>query len=158
MAKATWWVRDNAGLLLMVCLLTWGGLGVTAAMWALDDSPPITLTRYTVTPVQPGGTMLVIADVQRDTHRNCTATYSRRFVDSRGAIHALEGDTTMSAAGIRDMDKRSPGKLIFTVPTRWDTPPGKGLIVTPLSYNCNPWQSWRPLTMTLEMQAEVLAP
>lgn len=158
MAKATSWIQHNTGLLLAICLLTWGGVGLTAAVWALDDDPPFRTLSYTVTPTVPGGSMIVIADVKRELHRDCTSTYSRRFVDSRGAIHALESDTTISAAGIRDMDKRSPGKLIFTVPVSYDTPPGKGLIITPISYNCNPWQSWRPLTMNLEMVGEVLPP
>ena len=158
MLRATNWVRDNTGPLLLVCLLTWGGLGISALVWAMDDAPPIKLLGYSVTPVHPGGTMLVVADVKRDLTRNCTATFSRQFVDSRGALHAVESDTSVSASNIRAMDARNPNKLIFTVPTTWDTPPGKSLIITPLQYNCNPWHAMRPIALSLEMQAEVLSP
>lgn len=127
-------------------------------VWSLDDKPPIRLDKYSVSPAFAGGSMLVVADVERDLSRKCNAVYSRRFVDSEGAIHAIEPDTSMGSNSIMAMDKRSPGKLIFMVPVPRGSPPGMGQIVTPLRYTCNPWHYRYPITLSLEMNAEVLAP
>ena len=158
MSKATKWLEQITGPLILISAITWGFMAAMGVYWAFDDSPPIKLTSYTVSPAYPGGTMLAVADVDRNLARNCDATYSRRFVDSRGAIHAIEPDTSMGANSIRALDARNPGKLIFTAPIPEWAPPGKGMIVTPMRYTCNPWHFWRPITFSLEMQAEVLTP
>lgn len=157
-SKATQWVRDMTSVLFLICCLTWGGLGIVGIAWMLDSEPPIKMLDYTVAPVYPGGTTVAVADVERNLSRKCDAVYSRRFVDSRGAIFPLESDTSMGASAIKSMDTRQPGKLIFAAEIPASAAPGKGMLITPLRYNCNPWHSMRPITMSLEMQAEVLAP
>ncbi len=162
MNKATQFVIAARPFLFFTLLVTWGGLLFAwlafATAWALDDDPPIVMTGYTVSPAYPGGTMLAVADVQRDLSRHCDVIFSQRFVDSNGAFAPIEPNTIMSAADIRAAEKRTPGKLMFTVPTAFDVPPGKSLIVTSQQYFCNPWHTlWRPLPVTFEMQAEVLA-
>lgn len=158
MAKATQWVRDMTSVLFLICCLTWGGLGIVWVQWAFDNDPPIKMLNYSVVPVYPGGTTLAVADVTRDLSRNCDAVYSRHFVDSTGAIFPIESDTSMGSSAVQTMDKRNPGKLIFTAHIPERAAPGMGTLVTPLSYTCNPWHGLRPITMSLEMQAKVLAP
>lgn len=158
MTKATQWVRNLLPVFLMVGCITWGGLAAIAAVWAFDDALPFKVLRYTATPTYPGGTMLVIADVERDLSRNCDAVYSRRFVDAAGAQHPVESDTTMGHSAIFAMDKRNPNKLIFPVPIPESAAPGMGLVVTPIQYVCNPWHWRRPITASIEMTGEVLRP
>ena len=158
MSKATSWAIRLVPASIFVIAMCVAFMVAMVLVWSRDNEPPFLLHRYTVTPAYPGGTMLVVADVERNLSRQCEALYSRRFVDSSGAMHAIEPDTSMGVNSIKSMDRRSPGKLIFTVPISKDTPPGKGLIVTPLQYTCNPWHYRYPITMSLEMEAQVLAP
>lgn len=133
-----------------------------AAMWVLgwylDSKPPLVMTGYTVSPAYPGGTMIAVLDVQRDLSRNCRAEYSRRFVDSAGALHSIESDTTMTATAIRKSEDRNPGKSIFAMVVPYGAAPGPGKIITPLKYYCNPWHNLYPLDVSLEVDALVLEP
>lgn len=159
MGKFSHWAANSVFGLMMfgiACMLV-------SAMWVLgwylDNKPPLVMTRYTVTPAYPGGTMVAVLDVQRDMTRTCRATYSTRFLDSAGVLHGIESGTPMTAKDIRRAEERNPGKSIFAMKVPYDAPAGKSKILTPILYYCNPWQtiSNNPLEVSLELDALVLA-
>lgn len=142
-----------------ISLFSWTGALLWGMTWYFDTEPPIKMSSYTTTPAYPGGTMLVVADVKRALDRECDATYSVRFVDSRGVSQPIESSTPISANSIRGMDEKTPGKLMFAVPIADWTPSGMGEVVVPLMYTCNPYHRLgRPIGLSLVMKGEVLAP
>lgn len=157
MSKATAWAIRLAPLSIITIAMVASYMVAMALVWSMDKEPPFRLVNYSVTPAVPGSTMLVMANVERDLTRDCSATYSRRLVDSQGIMRSIDPDTTMGANAIRSMDKRSPNKLLFAVQVPWDTPAGPAQIITPLTYRCNPWHYRYPITMALEFDAMVLA-
>lgn len=158
MSKATCFVQrfDWVSRALILCSLLY--LVPIAVMWMRDTTPPLTMQHYTVTPAPPGGTLRVRADVERAVGRNCSAEYSRVFVDSAGQPQPIQASTKASADAAARAENRMPGKLFFSVPLSLDTAPGTGTIITEIEYVCNPWHWGYPIVVPLIMQAEVLQP
>lgn len=126
--------------------------------WSLDNKPPITMSRYTVTPAPPGGTLWVAADVKRDLTRDCSTVFTVQFIDAGGRPQSARPGTPRSSKAIEWREEKTPGKLFFPVHLDKDTMPGTGEIFVDLPYTCNPWHWGYPINVPLRMTAEVLEP
>lgn len=131
-------------------------LGVLA-WWASDRDAPFVLLDYHVDAVKAGGNTVVIADVRRDMSRSCSVSFSRTFFDSKGTRFELtEGSQMMNRAALELYNRRSPNILAFNVAVPKAAAPGWGTVMTPLDYECNPIHQWRPISMVLTQDVEVL--
>jgi hypothetical protein len=125
---------------------------VQIAFWAADRTPPFVLGPYTSTSAPPGGTVRIVAKVQRDLSRKCSVVFSRHLIDASGARYDLVSGQTMSAYALEAMEKLMPGELRLQVHIPPGTPPGLAHLFTVLEYSCNPFhRRVSPIELTIEM-------
>jgi len=122
---------------------------VVLACWAVDREPPFAITGPVVaTDAKPGGTATFVMPVRRDLDRECSVQFYRFLIDGNRYRHD-QAAMIMSASAVRAMDERmTPGWLRMTVHIPENAAPGSAMVVTNLSYQCNPLQRWWPIQVT----------
>ena len=106
----------------------------------------------------PGESAVLIMHVRRDAGRDCSAILTRWVIDGKGVKIDLEGQQRISAAAIRDLERRTPGLLITSVPVPLSAFAGDALLVSDLEYVCNPVQRWwRPIGVTTKAPFTIAA-
>jgi len=111
-------------------------------VWALDRTPPFELISIEPAVATPGESAVLIMHVRRDAGRDCSAILTRWVIDGKGVKIDLEGQQRISAEAIRDLERRTPGLLITSVPVPLSAFAGDALLVSDLEYVCNPVQRW----------------
>jgi hypothetical protein len=122
---------------------------------ALDRVPPFVLLPHAPIVVHAGEWAILDVPVRRDFSRHCDVTYSRYIYDSPPSRFDLVAGAEMSDEDIRDMDRRTPGRLVIKTlipPLEVEGHPGIALgpadLVTSLSYVCNKAHILAPIRMT----------
>ena len=132
---------------------------VQIIVWSLDRTPPFQVLSYTTEPAKAGGTVLLYADVWRDTTRNCSLEFSSYIYDSIGTRWDYEGVQLVTAEGMTALEAKTPGKLFRKMRIPENMAAGPASIQTYMSYRCNPLQDLvRPIQVSTEFLFEVLPP
>lgn len=126
--------------------------------WTFDRTAPFGVLQVDPATVLPGGTLVLSANVHRDTARKCDATMSRWILDARGYRHDIGGTTSFPSASIDLLEQRMPGKLMVRIETPTALPEGRSELVTTLTYVCNPVHRVYPIVVVTSMPFNVLAP
>jgi hypothetical protein len=121
----------------------------------LETQPPYELLQYEAPAAHPGGVLHVEARVKRDLSRPCSVVFSRHIFDSQGTRHDIVAATSMTVAAVRGLEKAAPGRLVLAVQLPPYIPLGKAQLVTPLSYTCNAWHTFKPIEETMVIDFEV---
>jgi hypothetical protein len=128
---------------------------VIVATYAADRATPFRVLSVEPVAAYRGQTVVFRAAVWRDPGRHCSAEFSRFIFDSAGARHDL-GNSTVTAAMIAEMERRSPGQLVLSVQIPDAIAPGPARLVTALAYRCNKVHSLWPIETTTELPFTVL--
>jgi hypothetical protein len=126
------------------------------AAWALDRHPPFDVLSSNPASVRRGEAVMLTAQTRRDVHRHCSATFARYLYLSNGHRIDLEGDQSISADQIEDLERRAPGRLLVVAVVPSWAPPGPAMLVTNLQYTCNPLHRLWPIPVTTTIPFEVL--
>jgi hypothetical protein len=127
------------------------------AWWAMDRDPPFQVLSYRVWPVRAGGVLWIDADVRRDLARDCRVELSSSIVDSIGVRWDLGTTQSVSPEGIRDLDAKSPGKLMRKMQLPPGMTPGPASVLSSMIYRCNPLHEVaRPISVQTRFDFEVL--
>ena len=146
-AERTRWVP----LLLLV------GVLAQCTSWLLDRSPPFAVLSYTAYPAKAGGVLEIHADVRRDLDRDCYVQMSSSIFDSTGVRWDFGTTQTVSPQGIRDLDAKTPGKLISKVKLPTGMAPGPASLLSSMVYQCNPLHDlFRPISVDTRFDFEVM--
>ena len=129
------------GQILLIALVATTVTGL--AVGALDRREPFAILPHEPILVQAGQWASLNVPVYRDMSRQCDASYTRLLFDS--AEHRVDlGTGYVPWEQIAALEKRTPGRLLITVPIPpIDTPglrgiqPGPARLATPLEYVCN---------------------
>lgn len=126
-------------------------------MWSFDRSPPFVVLAYDAPPTHRGGVAVIKASVKRDLDRKCSVTYSRMFLDSKGASSDLtDGMRMMGATALDELNRRSPDGLTLKVHIPDTAETGKALVITALEYVCNPLHQIYPISVTMLNEIVIL--
>jgi hypothetical protein len=127
------------------------------AWWAMDRDPPFQVLSYRVWPVRAGGVLWIDADVRRDLARDCHVELSSSIVDSIGVRWDLGTTQSVSPEGIRELDAKSPGKLMRKMQLPPGMTPGPASVLSSMIYRCNPLHDVaRPISVQTRFDFEVL--
>jgi hypothetical protein len=129
---------------------------VQIAVWALDRRPPFVLLDVAPAVAVPGESVVITMAVRRDVSRHCAATFTRWVFDGKNVRIDLEGQQTMSAAGVANIEARAPGRLTVRVPIPISAFPGLAELVTDIDYVCNPLQKWWPINVISRAPFEIV--
>lgn len=141
--------------LILLPLLGLVAFAVQLTLWAIDRRAPFELTS-TEPAIGRGGEVVDLrAYVQRDLSRECHATYTRFLYDGAGFRHDLGGPNYINAAGVADLERRTPGELRIAVRLPTGLAPGRAALVTTLDYSCNPLHRIWPVHVVMEIPFEV---
>lgn len=133
-----------------------GAFLIQLGVWAADTRVPFQLLAYKVSSVAPGQLAVLDAVVKRDLNRKCSADFSRYFFDSNNTrFDITQGVQHMNSATIEDLDSRNPGELRFLFRVPAEAAPGKGTLVTDLTYMCNPLHLVWPIQYLMKVDMEV---
>ena len=128
------------------------------ASWVTDTDPPFEfLSRVETVAGSPGGEVSFEGEVRRDLDRDCSVSYSRHIVDSRGFRHDFEIEPRhLSSEGLRKMalDMDNKFRLVVNIPKAAAV--GPAVYATELRYICNPLQIAFPITVHTALPFEVL--
>lgn len=127
---------------------------VTAAVWALDRSPPFEILSVPNTTVYIGGhsTLAVVRfQVRRDVARGCSARMTRYVVTSRGFRLDLHGSIDASAEDIAAIEAATPGEAYVAVDLPASIPEGPTLLVANIAYRCNFFHTVWPINVRTEV-------
>jgi hypothetical protein len=128
------------------------------AFWYTDTRVPFRVTGEAVyTAAIPGETVKVEVPAKRDAHANCSVLFSRYMYDSNGTYYDLMATRFLSAQGIHLLDKINPNHVKFAFKIPEEATPGKALVVTQLSYMCNPLNYIWPIDYDMKITIEVEA-
>ena len=111
-------------------------------VWAADRKPPFELLSVEPAVATPGESVVLVFRVRRNVERDCAAILTRWVIDGKGVKIDLEGQQRISASAIRELEQRTPGMLITSVPVPLSAFPGDAMLVSDLEYICNPVQKW----------------
>lgn len=126
-------------------------------MWAADRDPPFKLVSYQTWPVKTGGTLGIEAIVERDLRRDCYMELSSSIVDSIGVRWDLGTTQAVSPDGIRELDAKSPGKLLRKIQLPPGMAPGQASVLSSMTYRCNPLHDLvRPISVQTRFEFEVI--
>jgi hypothetical protein len=125
-------------------------------MWTFDREPPFKVIKTYQSKANPGGFAFIVADVKRDTKRNCSATYTRYIYTPGGYRLDLEGVQYASAAHIEEINTKSPDKLQVLLPIPKTITAGQASLITLLKYECNPIHKLWPIEVKTEFAFEVI--
>lgn len=127
---------------------------IQVVIWSVDRSPPFRVISYQIS--QQGGMLLMKADVWRDGRRNCAVTIGNSLYDSTGSRFVLEPQIKYPAGAIREIEKKTPGKMLRKLQIPEGVANGPASIVSTMEYECNPLQEMlRPIYVQEVFQFEV---
>lgn len=130
--KYAWWL-----LVLPFSVLT--------TTWILEDEVPFKLIHTVPLEVKAGEYATFKAAVKRDVARGCSLSLSRKIFTPSGSYIDLKDRDNLSAKQIAELNRRSPGLLLLTIPIPNHLSPGQYELVTDLEYTCNPWNWISPI-------------
>lgn len=114
-------------------------LGIAqCAQWAFDRDPPFTVVSYQTAPAKPGGVLVLDAVVNRDLHRECYVDLSNSIIDAIGVRWDWGTTQTVTPQGIRELDSKTPGRLIRKIQLPLGMSPGPASLLSSMTYRCNP--------------------
>ena len=145
-------------LLKRSAIVAWVLLAASASglLWMMGDThAPFVMHGYTVEPVRPGEILRLKAEVRRDLKRKCAVTFSRHMFDSAGTRLDLVGQTSMTAAGLEQLNAIDKDVLRLAIPIPDYAKPGPAILVTPLVYSCNAWHGLRPIEYTMRVDFDI---
>lgn len=126
------------------------------APWLSDRTPPYKeISTPVPAPAKAGGVVYIIKFVERDLGRNCSVSFNRHLLDSKGNLYNY--DAGYLSAETRAKIERDVGPFVKTkldVPIT--TPPGSTTIYTDLAYSCNPLHELWPIRVASSVSFEVL--
>lgn len=136
MAKLTHWAWRLRIIPWMMILISAGQI----AWWAADRTPPFEMIKYRPMVGQPGGLVIIEAEVKRDVARGCSVVGNRTMYDSKGTLFPLSDNKTVSAKALAVLQTIMPDRTAIAINIPIEAAPGKAKIVTTLNYTCNPVQ------------------
>ena len=136
MVKLTNWAWKLRVIPWMMILISAGQI----AWWAADRVAPLQMIKYRPMVGQPGGMVIIEADVKRDLSRGCSVVGNRTMYDAKGTLFTISDNKTVSAKALEVLDSLMPGKTAIAITIPLEAAPGKAKIVTTLNYTCNPLQ------------------
>ncbi len=139
------WVARGA-ILLSVLMVAW---------FAADREPPFAVIQTYPAEARPGDWITLTADVRRDTHRNCSAEFSRFIFDATHRRYDL-GSAIATADMIGEMQLRTPNRLVVSVRLPETITPGQARLLTALQYKCNRVHELWPISVTTTIPFTVL--
>lgn len=127
-------------------------LGIAQMLvWAADREPPFEVVGVDPALATPGESVVLVFHVRRSVERECSAILTRWVIDGKGVKIDLEGQQRISADAIRELERRTPGLLITSVPVPLSAFPGDAMLISDLEYICNPVQKWWwPISITTQ--------
>ena len=121
---------------------------VQIALWAMDYDPPFKVISYVTEPVRVGGVLSIRAEVERDLDRDCYVELSSGIYDSTGARWDMGTTQIISPEALRELDARSPGKLVRKIQLPNNMAPGPAIVLSNMLYRCNPFHNLiRPISV-----------
>ena len=142
-------VPDRVSRAVSIVMITlWVAMIALFVGFNLNRSVPLTYRLLNVSKVVSAGEPIVMLfDIQYDTRRECSRTSVRSFIDSQG-IHYFAGEDEMSRRARTTMirSSREDADSMITVRTPARMNPGPATYVAALSFVCNPFQEWWPIT------------
>jgi len=132
----------------VVMVALWVAMITLFVGFNLNRTPPSSVRLVHVSPtVKAGESVVMLFDIQYNTRRECSRTSVRSFIDSQG-IHYFAGEDEMSRRARTTMirSSREDADSMITVRTPARMNPGPATYVAALSFVCNPFQSWWPIT------------
>lgn len=123
---------------------------------AADRREPFKIISYPDVSVQRGSVLQITVDVWRDRTRDCNAEFSRYLFDSHGRRFEDVQGAIASDAMIDAMEARTPGKLPMAVNIPHDMAPGRAIVETVLSYQCNKAHAIWPIVVTTDIAFTVV--
>lgn len=142
-------VPDRVSRAVSIVMITlWVAMIALFVGFNLNRSVPSTYRLLNVSKVVSAGEPIVMLfDIQYDQKRECSRSTVRTFVDAQG-IRYFAGDNEMGrharTAMIRSSREDRDSMITVRTPTRMN--PGPATYVAALSFVCNPFQEWWPIT------------
>ena len=131
---------------------------VQIGIWAFDRAPPFRLiNKNSIEAIgHPGEMVNISAEVDRDTGRGCSVSFSRYVYSANGTRYDLEGLQRITAVGLKKLEARSPNHLLLAVDLPTTFPIGKAALAVNLEYVCNPLHHIWPISVYIELPFEVM--
>lgn len=121
------------------------------------DSPAIVGPQTTIPKVFAGEEVVIEVPVRRDIDRDCSMRVNRDLVDSTHALRSLITSQDVSAQGMRDREKTSPGLLKMRMVVPANTPSGEAHVLSNDFFTCprNPTTWFFPIAVNLDWTIHV---
>ena len=129
---------------------------IPASIWALDRSPPLRMTSSEPVTVQPGKWLRVVAHVERDYRRKCSANVTAVLFDSAGTRYLLGGTSEYNVQSLDYIDNLTPGVMIAAAPLSPIAAPGQGHAIISMVYRCNPLHILWPIQVLWDIPFTVV--
>lgn len=135
---------------------------VVVGYWIYEREVPtlIDMATYAEPTAHPGEEVKLEMAVRRDLSRSCSVRITREISDSAGARKSLGPVQEVSAEGLSNRERLSPGRLILKINLPESTPSGHAHILTEAAYRCpsNPTTLIYPIGISWDWPVTVLPP
>lgn len=137
----------------LVMITLWVLMLALFVSFNLNRSAPTEHRLVHVSPnVRAGDTLGMLFDIRYDPGRKCSRTTVRTLVDAQG-IQYFVGEDAMSRRARTALvrSKREDADTTIEIRTPAMMNPGPARYVASLSFVCNPFQSWWPIAVDVEV-------
>lgn len=159
--KALRWFDGWLQRFAWIAKIALAGYVVVAAYYVADRRPPFAVLHTEPAAAKAGQSVSILAQVWRDSSRECSAEYSRFAFDSQHVRFDLpiniEGSRTFaSAAMIIRIEDETPGTMAFSFIIPKGMASGSAFLQTELRYACNKMHWLWPIEVTTRIPFTVL--
>jgi hypothetical protein len=112
-------------------------MAATLVMWVSNREVPTVIgVPYNTPEVRAGERVRIVLPAQRSLERRCSIRLSRTLVKSDQAQETLVANQFVSADGVEERHKETPGQLVLDILIPESSPPGLSKIRTENEYIC----------------------